>query len=466
MNVEPTHVFGQGAADYKAAKGWVDTVVIDGLSLNPKEGADGRTEQTARDIVMVPGEYRAVDGFKAAVGRPWVTVRCIETERPKLVGSDIESGKARRLNLFNLELIDTSVGANTYAAPGEGVTAEQRVQNCYLHSWKRYHSGISGDHEQCKIPVHHIITDNVFDNVGSPSNLRHGIYIGTRAGSKLNFERNKVYGGRNSSQLKSKCNENLIRHNEFHTHPMSGPGGMTAHSMIDIPACCRVIMSHNELNVWKGPSSLPQGYEGLMTPPIHWRARNSLDASDIPAYPREQLWPYSVTDDKGNVMVMKTPGKLAYTAIVPPAPGWSPDWPTWMDEEFWKQVAAWDVADPNNPFTYWFQKFISQNVFRYVGDSLEKAVIRDNGTWPASEWAEGSGDTVGPPIPVDYRERSVTFMCANEVQGNWLDPELTQMQTPRAVCDGYRTRTQPWHFPRVVNVQSVLVPQIPVWFPQ
>ena len=456
----PTHVFGQGAREYALSHGWTATTIIEGESLNVAAGAKGDTPETARHIVVTPGHYRDV---KLGLGkRRYITLEgapearpCFEDTQDDPDVSVISVSGLRDFTVRHLELKNVPVSGGVPAKDGPcTVTFEDN----YQHSWLRDRNGFACGNEDMRQPLAITYRRNRLDGVGWGSNLRHTLYVGSRAHSSLDAYENIFIGARGCSQLKTKCNTNTIRRNAFlsKSTALDDEGRpYTAHSMIDMVACTQAVISGNEFLCWKGDrSQIPAARNGIRTPPIFLRLRTSLDGSDIPGYPRQLFYPD----------YLQNPAQLAQVNVVSPGAGWAPGPETWMDPDFWADVAAHELADPANPFA--FQVYVSGNTFRYEDGSQPMPALRDDGTLPVAEYAQGSGKGVRVPVPVPWRELSVAFLCDNTYDGGaFLPPILDAEPNIAETCPGYLVRSEPYHYPQAIEVPLVVPPpQVPDWF--
>ena len=398
----PTHVFGQGAREYAAAKGWTAATIIEGGMLNYPKGPAGTTPENARHIVVTPGAYGPDVEFGLGPKRSYVTIEGAPEGRPVLFAngqSSLGLGLASELKIRNLELSATPIlWIQNETTPcnveiGPGVFQHGVIRN-----------GVFNGGRRTKFPQLTYIHDAEFDGNGSYGNTMHGMYLEARPDHRLVIEDCEFYGGRGCTQVKTALMTVEIRRNKFFTKSRKNPAD-TAGSMISlIPPTKGCIIADNEFEMWRNPDPAANNKpsyvvpHGLYNPPIHRQNRRTMVGCDMPAYP-DVSWDPPVSSFGGN----------------DPGGGWSPKCETYVDDAFWAEVEAGWAQPETSPFT--FPCYISGNLFRVTAGSRPCLWLRDNGTLPFAAPYQFATSNIARRAPARFHERSVTFYALNRFEG-------------------------------------------------
>jgi hypothetical protein len=442
--MQPTHVFGYGAREYRDAHGWTDAQVITGTSLNPTGGARGDTFDTRRHIRITPGEY-GPDVSTYLGKHAFVTVSGDPDEWPRLKDTALKGSECQNMTVEQLELQNAPVGIAH--APKQGA-CELVVRKFLMHSWTTDQNGISNP-GNANLPLRTIVQDGEMDGVGSPGNTKHAIYVhGRHPGSLLQVERMKLHGSRACSMVKTDAWQVIARDNELDAK--SKRLATAAHSMFDIASCAQVIIARNRMKLWRASDT-----QGIQTAAVDFRRRREWIGSDRPAYPcmringtRVETWDPPRSDIAG----------------FSPGEGWSGLPVTHLSETFWQTVASYDRYEREHPFA--FDHWISDNELEGESeDGKPLRFLRDQGT--LSAWALKSfGRSYLPRQVPWWIERARNWTCNNTIKGEpgaWVVYDMRFEDSRGGQSPLYLERTRPEHFPIVIEVPPTRPPE---WFLQ
>jgi hypothetical protein len=234
------------------------------------------------------------------------------------------------------------------------------ITQVYQHDSIRDQNGISSpDYEGDSIygivkppntQTHWIWNFRGFRN-GSPTNLRHQIYVHGRPAGYLNVNNIRVDGSRRCSIVKSTKYYNVVRNSrlsalEDPAHPLIG---YRADKLIDIASAGETVIYNNELIGAYTPTA-----KGTQNGLVTLRARRSWWGSDSPAYPDRSYDPPLTSLNGGGYLAPQ-----GFTA--------GPE--TFVNESFWSTVRSYNLADPQNPYT--FKKYVAFN--RFAGSTRATA---------------------------------------------------------------------------------------------
>jgi hypothetical protein len=255
--------------------------------------------------------------------------------------------------------------------------------------------------------------------MGSPSNLRHQIYMHGRPDGYLNINNIRIDGARACSIVKSTKYYNVVRNSRLSAvvDPAHPELGSRADKILDIASAGETVIYNNELIGAYTPTRHGPQYGLVML-----RARRTWWGSDTPAYPNVSYDP-PITSVAGG-------GYLA-------PQGFTAGPETFVNPAFWDAVGRTDLKDPHNPYT--FKKYIAFNSFRWIEEgSGRRSAIGDDGTAPRNAIFLGSIAEYWGSAPANWVERSVTFLANNRYTG-W---QAEDMANPGRWFD-FETYTRP-----------------------
>jgi len=288
------------------------------------------------------------------------------------------------------------------------------ITQIYQHDSLRDQNGISApDYEGDSIygivrppntQTHWIWNFRGFRN-GSPTNLRHQIYVHGRPAGYLLVNNVRIDASRRCSIIKSTKYYNVVRNSRLSAleDPARPLVGYRADKLIDIASAGETVIYNNELIGAYTPTAKGTQY-GLIT----LRARRSWWGSDSPAYPDRSYNPPITSLNGGGYLAPQ-----GFTA--------GPE--TFVNQSFWSTVRSWNLADPQNPYT--FKKYVAFNSFRWIDEGYgRRSAVSDDGTTPRFALYLGSIAEYWGTVPPNWVERSVTFMANNRYIG-WQQQDMT-----------------------------------------
>lgn len=450
-----THIFGQSAREIRDANGWTDAVIAD--RFNAQTGANGQTEATKRIIGITPPPPQGYTGEDFYLGqRKHVEVVGIPGARPKLVGDEVAIGVNKTLTLRNLELQNCPVAIVSTDDTSEGAVVTY-YEDIYQHSFNRDQNGFRNPHGRTVYPESTTFKRCKLDATGSPGNTRHQVYIEGRPLSTLVFDECEVRGARACSGIKTTCNDVQIRNSLLSTLSLIDPMATTG-TLVDAPACSRLTMSANTLELWRNPVPRVEP-RGLATPAVFLRLRRESLGSDSPAYP-DIDW---------------NPPQSSQGTRSSPGEGWGAGPETYVSEGFWRAVlAAWEHPELSE-FYLNFASFISYNKFKLLAGSDPVPWLRNDGTRAAEAVTQFSSTSLGLQMPEPlWVERSTVFHAMNLFDEGVLGPVMRDeapfkpkwrpgitIPAPWTHDSFVLPRMMPHHFPRAIEVMPS---GLPSWF--
>lgn len=437
--VSITHVFGDDAQGYINSTGLAAVVAT---TLNPLTGANGQTPETARHIRITPGTYMG-DWYLGS--RAHLTVDGDpDLPPPVLVGDKLVVNKSLTFTLRDLVLNNCTVGwLCRYDGPVN--TLFHRVEQ-YGQNETRDDNGFANSNKPITYPQVTEFRACTLDGGGNQGNTTHVMYIEGRGatGSTLRItEGTKIYGANACSMVKSTTNAVEIKDSEFYTRSRRNPE-RTANSIFDIVAPSQLVITRNIIEMWRNadPAAHPKG---LLVPGIHRRNRRPMCGNDMPAYPD----------------IDRDPPLSSYTLQASsPGGGWGKGPDVYVSDEYW----AWLEANYNNPEAL-RGAFVSYNTFRVPEDSRPVPWLRDDGCRPMTAAAQFANKTLALWCHPNFREPSITYHAQNTFEGAVVMAPVLNDEYPVVIAEpgACYPRTQPYHYPRCVEVSPTRLPE---WFKQ
>jgi hypothetical protein len=404
--LQPTVAWGDGAASRFPGIG------LDAAQVTWKEMQS--TLRTASDddpnVLLITGGRYAADFY---IGRHKNHLYIIgdPESRPVLTGDSINLYDVEIGYLKNFELVDTMVDGSAFPTDRP---VNVYITRIYQHDSTRNLNGIGapdyeGDSRYGIVKAPNTQTHWIWNfhgtRMGSPSNLRHQIYMHGRPDGYLHINNIRVDGARACSIVKSTKYYNVVRNSLLSAvpDPAQPAVGDRADKLIDIASAGETVIYNNEL-----VGAYTVEGKGTQNGLVMLRARRSWWGADTPAYPDVSYNPPQTSVRDGGYLAPE-----GFTA--------GPE--TFVNPAFWDAVRARDVQDPQNPYT--FKKYISFNSFRWVdeGDGRRAAVV-DDGTAPRGATFLGSIAEYWGTAPANWVERSVTFLANNRYTG-WQADDMT-----------------------------------------
>jgi len=419
--LQPTIAWGVGAATRfpgigldSAQVSWFD---MQRLMLRPA------TDDEPNVLFITGGTY-ATD-FYIGRGKGNLYLLGDPQSRPILTGDSINLYNVDIAYLRNFELIDTMIDGSSFPT--------DRPVNVYItrvsqHGSTRNLNGIGAPDYEGDSPYGnpkapntqtHWIWNFYGTEMGSPSNLRHQIYMHGRPDGYLNINNIRIDGARACSIVKSTKYYNVVRNSRLSAvvDPAHPELGSRADKILDIASAGEAVIYNNELIGAYTPTRHGPQYGLVML-----RARRTWWGSDTPAYPNVSYDP-PITSVAGG-------GYLA-------PQGFTAGPETFVNPAFWDAVGRTDLKDPDNPYT--FKKYIAFNSFRWIDEgSGRRSAVGDDGTAPRNAKFLGSIAEYWGSAPANWVERSVTFLANNRYTG-W---KAEDMASPGRWFD-FETYTRP-----------------------
>jgi hypothetical protein len=402
---EPTHVFGQGARDYAAAKGWTSAAIIEDLTLNPKFGADGLTEETRRVIAVAPGHYKGVAGFVGK--RRFVNV--LAPDGAKLEDMTLSIQLGREFVLRGFEYVNTAITFGSYAKDGPTLF---HVSG-YQHSMKGYRSGVANASDQSDYEHRIELVDFTQDGVGSTDNHEHGVYVHGRPNGRLIVRRYRGYGARGCSLIKSDARFCELMDGETYTLSQRNPEGPNTHTHVDLASACDLVMDGWMFDMYRWRNSeRPSAFRGTQTAGVFMRNRREIFGDDSPVYGSPEFW----------------------------------------DDAFWARVRSVDRACPVHPYT---RKHFFANISAIVREGSQPLPwLADHGLIPTRALSQFglSEKLANHPL---YTDRAVNFLNLPTINAiNCLPPDMTGHDAVGSVQEGaIWPRTSPLQYPLLVHLE-------------
>jgi hypothetical protein len=402
--LQPTVAWGDGAASR-----------FPGIGLDAAQVPWKDMQRTLRsgatyddpNVLLITGGHYSTDFY---IGRHKNHLYIIgdPQSRPVLSGDSVNLYDVEVGYLKNFELVDTMIDGSAFPTDRP---VNVYITQIYQHDSTRNLNGISapdyeGDSKYGIVKAPNTQTHWIWNfhgtRMGSPSNLRHQIYMHGRPAGYLNINNIRVDGARACSIVKSTKYYNVVRNSLLSAvpDPAQPAVGDRADKLLDIASAGETVIYNNEL---VGAYTIKG--KGTQNGLVMLRARRSWWGSDTPAYPDLSYNPPLTSVRDGGYLAPE---------------GFSAGPETFVNPAFWDAVREKGLKSPQNPYT--FKKYISFNSFRWIdeGDGRRAAVV-DDGTTPRNAISLGSVAELWGTVPANWVERSVTFLANNRYTGWQVD---------------------------------------------
>jgi hypothetical protein len=444
--LEPTHVYGDGAAAANREHHWGATVCETPMPFAAcrKKLKGGRDDGAPLVLHFTPGSYRG-DFFLGDRFR-FVYVLGDPRNRPQLNGDALAVSRFELATIRNLALNSTRIGSQSYRNDSPVTLLLSNIRQ-----WGETgaQNGVSNPNTATPKPWTVTVWNFEGSGMGDPGNSVHQFYVEGRPLSTFELNNVRILGTRGSSAIKATMRHISIRHSLLSVSETPGDvkSGALMHTPIDVPSVSEVIIYANRFLLYRASTEDNRaGRQGILSAAIYLRQRRvGLRGSDIPAYPNLS-W---------------DPPRSSQTSMSSPGEGWSAGPETYVSDEFWKAVRSRPITDPGNPLT--FKHFVAFNRFEQLPGSLPVTVLRDDGSHaaePVHQFGPGRALRVHPA----WVERSVTFLAGNTYEGfRKPEPRINlraseQMVEPQPGAKWPRSKDE--EFPHAVTLEG----ELPAWF--
>jgi hypothetical protein len=249
--LEPTAAWGAGAAARFPGIG-VDSTQVPWKEMQ-RSIRKGATDAHPNVLFVTGGRYR--DDFFFARGKGNLYVLGDPKSRPVLAGGRINIDDVDVGYLKNFELVDTVIIGSKYPTD---TPVNVYITQIYQHDSTRDQNGISapdyeGDSKYGIVKAPNTQTHWIWNfhgvQMGSPSNLRHQVYMHGRPAGYMNVNNIRVDGARGCSILKSTKYYNIVRNSRLSAlqDPAKPALGRRADKLIDFASAGETIIYNNEL---------------------------------------------------------------------------------------------------------------------------------------------------------------------------------------------------------------------------
>ena len=400
----PTIVYGDNAASINEQKKWNATTCTPPLTFADcrLRFKGGITDVAPLVVFFAPGRYGPGQSWFLG-SRRFQYILGDAGNRAWLVGGYLSAGSFERFVLANLNLEDANITVSKASANWPGTLNVSRIYQCCE---KRYDNGIVNPNKRTVTRQAIELWNWESTGMGDKGNGMHPVYVEMRPDSYLTVNNLRIMGSNGCSGLKTTMQHVQVRHTLFNVsrkydEPNIGKeaGGYLMHTPLDVTAVSDLIAYGNHFRLWQQPTTgTANGYFGNLTGAIFLRLRQLMHGSDKPAYPSVS-WNPPV-------------GALG----TPPGGNWPSTAATFVNDAFWRDVAAKPITDPANIFS--FKHFIGYNRFEQLASSPRNvAALRNDGTYPLRVPYQFARSNIAERVPPGWIERSVDFLYGNEYVG-------------------------------------------------
>lgn len=460
--LEPTLVYGPDAERRFPAVG-LDSSTTSWADMQKQLRGDAPYEDP-NVLMLTAGTF--ADNFYIGSGKRNLYILGEPGSRPVFRGSHLPIANVETAYLKNLELWETYVdGGSSFTDRPVNIY----ITKVYQHDSVKNRNGFSTNSYEGSNPYGIVTPPGVWrhwfwnftgSQMGGNGALNHHFYIQGRPNTYLIVNNMLITGSCECSVLKSTRYNNIVRNSLISSllDPDKPLVGLRSDKLLDFASASEVVVYNNE---FIGANSLEKG--GL-TAFIHFRARRHWWGADSPSYPDVSWSPARTSNYGGGYFAPE-----GFTA--------GPE--TFVNPAFWDTVSAYDLSDPQNPYT--FKKYISYNTFRWVDEGHRRSpAIRDDGTAPRHAAYQFSNAEVWGTVPENWVERSVMFLANNSYSG-WTaedseDPDRwinVTWSTPEDLVE--KIGPGPWAYPTpprtAVHLGGDMGPaatadpiELPIWF--